>query len=242
MQMGTYTADYDPRFAPGGPSMPRLLGPKGIKTAQGEDAWKMYSVSEYVNTYPDRDIPYLICISGTGKDSGHTSEFGWQDDPRGWAGLLKARQTFVASWSDNPPVTKYFKDLRWDVSMPAFANCSLDDNPGNGDPADGDFYGCINGWLLWGDKDLADEKDRWEMSVWIIPECPEDACTVDVTPRHCANFKPKPGEKFTWTNTSLADNKVVQNGTVTADKWGLVTIPALQVGKGKNRIKIVIAQ
>ncbi len=28
-----------------------------------------------------RDIPFLICISGAGKDRGHTSEFGWQDDP-----------------------------------------------------------------------------------------------------------------------------------------------------------------
>ncbi|KKK71384.1 hypothetical protein LCGC14_2914450, partial [marine sediment metagenome] len=98
MQMGSYTAGYDLRWAPGGPSMPRVLGPVGIKTTAGEDAWKMYSVGEYVNTYPDRDIPFLVCVSGTGKESGHTSEFGWQDDPRGWRGLIQGRQPFVASW------------------------------------------------------------------------------------------------------------------------------------------------
>jgi hypothetical protein len=240
MSFGTYTAGYDLRFAPGGPSMPRILGPQGIQTAAGEDAWKMYSVAEYVNTYVARDIPFLLCISGTGKDGGHTSEFGWQDDPRGWRGLLRARQPFVAAWSLGPPpeLTQAFDRMRWDVTLPAFSNGSLDDNPGNGCPADGDYYGCINGWLLWDDANAVDENDRWEMTVWLIPSCPEESCTVDVTPRHCRSFKPKPGERLQWTNTSAADGKPVASGTVTADKWGLVTVPAATVTKARNRIRI----
>ena len=242
MSMGTYTAGYDLRFAPGGPSMPVVLGARGVMTTKGEDAWKMYSVSEYVNTYPDRDIPFLVCISATGKDSGHTSEFGWQDDPRGWAGLLKARQPFVASWSLGPPgeLSRAFGRMRWDVTLPAFSNCSLDNNPGNGDPTDGDYYGCINGWLLWGDQDSVDEKSRWEMTTWVISSCPDDECTVDLTPRHCRNFKPRRGQTLKWTNTALADNNVVQSGEVTADEWGLVTLERLEVSKGKNRIVIAV--
>ena len=240
MSFGTYTAGYDLRWAPGGPSMPSVLGPKGIKTAAGEDAWRMYSVAEYVNDHPDRDIPFLLCISGTGKDGGHTSEFGWQDDPRGWAGLLKARQPFVAAWSLGPPreLGEALERMRWDTTLPAFSHCSLDDNPGNGDPADGDYYGCINGWLLWSDQDQADERGRWQMTVWLIASCPEGACTVDLTPRHCRNFTPRKGEAFKWTNTALADGKVVQSGTVKADEWGLVTLRGLQVTKGRNRIAI----
>ncbi|MBM4042913.1 MAG: hypothetical protein FJ290_30860 [Planctomycetes bacterium] len=241
MSFGSYTAGYDIRFAPGGPSMPSVLGPQGIKTTTGEDAWKMYSVAEYVNTYPDRDIPFLLCISATGKDSGHTSEFGWQDDPRGWRGLLRARQPFVATWSLGPPheLTQAFNEMRWDTTLPAFSNCSLDDNPGNGDPADGDYYGGINAWLLWGDKDPVDEKDRWEMTVWLISSCPESACTVDITPRHCKSFKPKPGQTLKWTNTSLADKREVQSGTTEADKHGLVTLKAIQLTKGKSRIGVL---
>jgi len=240
MSFGSYTAGYDLRWAPGGPMMPRVLGPKGIRTTSGEDAWAMYSVAEYVNTYPGRDIPFLLCISGTGKDGGHTSEFGWQDDPRGWRGLLRARQPFVASWSLHPPreLMQAYNQMRWDVSIPAFSNCSLDNNPGNGCPADGDYYGCINGWLLWGDKDLTDGKERWEMTVWVISSCPEDSCTVDITPRHCKNFKPRSGQKFKWTNTSVSDRKVVQQGETTADEWGLVTLEKVIVGKGKNRVRI----
>jgi hypothetical protein len=99
MSFGTYTTAYDYRWAPGGPSMPGILGPKGIKDVGGEDAWSTWSVGWYVNRYPERDIPFLILQSNVGKDSGHTSEFGWQDDPRGWAELNKGRATYVASWS-----------------------------------------------------------------------------------------------------------------------------------------------
>ncbi|MGB2822977.1 MAG: hypothetical protein WBF17_18485, partial [Phycisphaerae bacterium] len=240
MSFGSYTAGYDLRIAPGGPSMPRILGPQGIRTTRGEDAWNMYSVAEYLAANPGRDIPFLVCISGTGKDGGHTSEFGWQDDPRGWRGLLAARQPFVASWSVHPPreLSEAFNRMRWDTSMPAFGNCSLDNNPGNGCPADGDFYGCVNGWLLWDDKNQADEKDRWEMTVWVISSCPEDSCTVDVTPRHCRSFRPKPGATLKWTNTSLADGKTIAAGTITADEWGLVTLKNVRVTKGRNRLRI----
>ncbi|MHC4718715.1 MAG: hypothetical protein ACYS5V_17255, partial [Planctomycetota bacterium] len=192
MWFGSYTAGYDLRWAPGGPSMPGVLGPKGIKTTSGEDAWKMYSVGEYVSAYPDRDIPFLVCNSGTGKDSGHTSEFGWQDDPRGWRGLIEGRQPFVASWSCGLPreLGAAFAKMRWDVSIPAFGNCSLDNNPGNGDPADGDYYGCINGWLLWSDAEQTDQQDKWEMLVWVLQSAPADECTVDITPRHCKARRP----------------------------------------------------
>jgi hypothetical protein len=91
--------------------------------------------------------------------------------------------------------------MRWDLTIPAFSGCSLDNNPGSGDPADGDYYGCINGWLLWGDKDPVDEKGKWEMTVWVISSCPEASCTVGITPRPCKEFTPAKGQKFKWTNT-----------------------------------------
>ncbi len=65
-----------------------------------------------------------------------------------------------AAWSLGVPreVSAAFAKMRWDVSIPAFSNCSLDNNPGNGE--------------------------------------------------------------------------------VTADKWGLVTVKAVKVNKGRNRIVI----
>ena len=237
MSFGSYTATYDYRWAPGSPAH---LGPEGIKTVDGEDAWEMYSVGGYVLKYPGRDVPFLICISGTGKDGGHTSEFGWQDDPRGWRALLQARQPFAAAWSGNSNHYAAFREfgrMQWEGTLPAFSNCSLDNNPGNGDPADGDYYGQINGWLLWEDQGQVDEPGRWEMSVYLAGECPRDGCTVDVTPRHCRRFKPKPGERFAWTNTT-ADGQRVASGEVMADQWGLVTIQSLAVTKARHRVVI----
>ena len=118
-------------------------------------------------------------------------------------------------------------------------DCSLDSNPGNGDPDDGDPWGQLNGTLLWNSEDSIDENNRWEMSVYLANDTPDDMCRVDLTPRHCRKFKPKPGNKFKWSITSLDGKEILQNGVVTADQWGLVTLPAIQVTRGKTRIKIV---
>ena len=40
-------------------------------------------------------------------------------------------------------------DLRTDQSQPAFTGCSLDDDSGDGDPADGDAEGQSNLYLFW---------------------------------------------------------------------------------------------
>ena len=76
------------------------------------------------------------------------------------------------------------------------------------------------------------------MTVTLSPQAPRDSCTVDITPRRCQKFKHRPGAKFTWTNTSLADGKVIQTQTTVADQWGLVTLEKVVVAKGKNRLHI----
>jgi hypothetical protein len=137
-----------------------------------------------------------------------------------------------------PEIAAALPRMKLESAMPAFSNCSLDNNPGNGDPADGDFVGQINGYLLWDDGDCADQPHRWEMTVWVVKGCPDDRCTVDVTPRHCKAFKPKPAERFKWTNTSIAENNTIDSGDVAADKFGLVTLPQVTVTKGRNRLAI----
>jgi hypothetical protein len=136
-------------------------------------------------------------------------------------------------------------------SLPAFGDCSLDDNPGDGasEPgsagADGDPSGNINGYLFWDTETIVDEADRWEMTIWLHEgdrhgrgKAPAETCTVRLTPRRCQKFSARPGQQFKWVNTSVGDSKEVQSGTAAADKWGLVTIEKLVVTKGKNRIRI----
>jgi hypothetical protein len=237
-----YTDTYDLFFAPGGSGLESQLGPRGIRTVDGEDAWDIASIARYVRRHPERDVPFLICCSSTGKDSGHTLEFGWQDEPRGWAALRDARQPFVAWWSLGcgfpAELTAGLNAMKWDGTVPAFSNGSLDNNPGNGDPLDGDYNGAVNGWLLWEEPGCVDEDGRWEMTVYLVPSCMRDECAVDITPRHCRNFKPQKGQKFRWTNTRLSDKKETQSGVVEADAYNRVTVPRAVVTRSKNRIVI----
>ena len=267
LSFGAYTESYDFQWAPQSGALAQHLGPRNVAlTVDGEPAWEQYNLAWYLDRYPERDIPFLYCISATGKDSGHTSEFGWQDDPRGWAALNAARQNFIAYWGGGRleamgalPKMPFGRG-----SIPAFSDCSLNNNPGSGDPYDGDPMGQINGWLLWDPADVVDQAGRWEMTVYLTKDAPVEACTVSVTPRWCKAFKPKAGESFRWSNTSAGDPKrdvprlgtpatsqgaptamdrgwgpqPAGSGQVTADQHGLVTLPQVTVTKGKNRLSI----
>jgi hypothetical protein len=116
-----------------------------------------------------------------------------------------------------PPGTFSLKE-----SCPAFSNSSIDDNPGNGDPRDGDMKGGINLGFDW--KDVLDEPGRW--SAKISNALCKTQMTVDVTPRRCQKFKPEPGEKFKWTSSTGGA------GEVTVDKWGLVTVEKVKINPG----------
>ena len=85
-------------------------------------------------------------------------------------------------------------DIRIDQSLPAFTKCSLDGNPGNGDPNDGDKEGAVNYYLYWETKDIVDEAVAWETTVGLIDKAPKDGCTVDLTPRRLQKFEVKAGE------------------------------------------------
>jgi len=240
MWMAPYAVDYNQKWNPGMGSLAGRLGPADIaKTVDGHKAWDVFDIAWYLRQDPGKDIPYWV-HDVSGKEVGHNVEYGWQDDAKGLRALQDTRQPHVARWGGHVSreITNGLRKMSWTKSVPAFTNCSLDANPGNGDPADGDPWGQINGYLFWEFETIVDEKDRWEMTVYLTADCPDKACTVDLTPRHCRKFKTKAGQKFTWANTSVAEKKTLGSGTVQADKWGLVTLKDLAVTKGRNRIVI----
>jgi hypothetical protein len=201
----------------------------------------MYDLTKYLLGSPDRDIPFLGCMFNQPKDGNHGAEYGWQDDPKGLAALRDARQPYSATWGGARlprEVSQTYLTMRWDTTIPAFSNCSLDNNPGTGDPDAGEPWGQINTYLLWDPETAVDDPGRWEMTVRLVGESPEERCLVDITPRHCEKFKPKSGQAFAWENKDLASGKVIGSGKAAADKWGLVTLKQVTVTKGKNRIVI----
>ena len=95
---------------------------------------------------------------------------------------------------------------------------------GPGDPKLGAPVGGINLGFDW--SDVRDEPGRW--SIALGNELAKDRMTVDVTPRRCQAFRPKPGESFRWTDSAGGA------GTVTADDWGLVTVPQMAILPGRK--------
>ncbi|KPK84763.1 MAG: hypothetical protein AMJ81_04830 [Phycisphaerae bacterium SM23_33] len=238
---GPYEVDYDQKWNPAYGSLFGRLGPPELsRTVDGHRAWDVFNIAWYLAQDPGKDIPFWVHDVG-GKESGHAVEYGWQDDARGLAALREARQPHVAHWGGgviSREIRDGLQNMSWTGSVPALSNCSLDASPGNGDPADGDPWGQINGFLFWDSQTVLDEKDRWAMTVYLTRDCFGDSCSVDLTPRHCRQLKPKPGQKFKWTNTSLETGEVVQSGDAAADKWGLVTLRQVIVTKGRNRFVI----
>jgi len=226
--------------------------PKGSKNWAGVDHWEWMNVAKYVRENPTKELPYYVSFPYGSSHVGDIGPWAW---PELYRALHDTKRAFCARWGScwagSPPAAAMAGRIKMHQSLPAFGRCSLDDNPGDGasDPgragSDGDPDGNINGYLFWETDDIVDEPGRWEMTVYLYDgdkhgrgRAPQDTCTVDLTPRRCQKFRAKPGQKFTWSNTSLADGRVVQSGTATADQWGLVTIEGLIVTKGKNRVRI----
>jgi hypothetical protein len=240
--IGPFSMNFDNKWNPHSGSMARLLGPPDTaRTVDGHRAWDIFNIRWYLAQDPGRDIPYMACFFTQPKDGNHGAEYGWQDDPKGLSALQQSRQPHCAQWGGarvSSELSKLLGGMRWDRSLPGFSRCSLDQNPGNGDPDDGDPWGQINGWLLWDYGSVVDKADEWSAVVYLAPSAPFDRCTVDITPRRCEAFKPKPGAKFAWTNTADAEQKAAPSGEVEADRWGRVTLRDVTVTKGKHRMEI----
>jgi hypothetical protein len=144
-------------------------------------------------------------------------------------------------------VNKYYGPEKFarNQSYPAFGTSSIDDDLGSGVRVekevggkktmvlkDGALTGGVNLGFIW--SDVVDEPDRW--SVKLANDLATDDMAVDVTPRRCQKFKPKPGAAFSWTNSAGGA------GQVAADQWGLVTIPKVLIKPGATTVLTLFAR
>ncbi|KPK82817.1 MAG: hypothetical protein AMJ81_09145, partial [Phycisphaerae bacterium SM23_33] len=231
-----------------------IWGPPGMYRDRPahENPFVVSNVTDWVLAHPEKELPYCYVHAGGGA---HYTEMGWPPFPRFLWAMMKTKRAFVFSTCRSPvadAITAGRLSFRLDQSLPAFANCSLDDNVGEGDLRSGKGWNRsqINGYLLWDPLTITDQPDRWEITVWVDASAFPDDCTVDLTPRRCRNFKAKPGRKFTWTSTVLPEDKAgglaasragggtAHSGGATADEHGLVTLKTLKITKARHRITI----
>jgi len=125
---------------------------------------------------------------------------------------------------------------------------------------DGAPRGTRNGHFAWSNKnqnfdtertgdDIVDAENQWAICLRLhdnrISEFNEDTATVDVTPRRCQHFCPRPGENVHWINldysTPDAPRKIAE-GHVETDKHGLVTVRGFAIGRGGWGNRLVLTR
>jgi len=201
-----------------------------------ENPYWRSNFTRYVLADPARETPFFIMYPIR---SAHLTEMGWPPFPRFWRAMMETKRPFVVQWQ-----AKHRPVFRRDRSVPAFGNCTLDDMPGNGDLRNGQTFDTqLNGFLSWDGQTIVDEPDRWEMTVILDDGAPLPECRVDLTPRKCRKFRPKPGEEFRWTCTPIPAaggqaGKPLGSGKLVADQWGLATIRQMRLLKGRHRVVI----
>jgi hypothetical protein len=220
-----------------------------------ENPWWRQDYGRWILEDPRRETPFFSIHLGWGA---HFTEMGWPPFPRFLRGMIDTKRPFIYRWQvrDGLPV------IRKNQSVPAFGNCSLDDNIGNGDLNNGRPLGegQLNGFLNWDSETIVDEPGRWEMTVMLDASAPLGECTVDLTPRKVQRFKAQPSQRFRWTCTflppladdqkpdgaspqdelaaRLAKGRRLGSGTVTANQYGLVTIEQMHMLVGSQRVVI----
>lgn len=245
-------------------SYERVYGDKswGIEFEDGSDVFEYYKDAAYLRKYPAKDVGFITWSNGK-NDGG----IGWPQAVEFYRAMQETRRPHIFVWGlsgHGQRATMPMEggqrvmpiDIRLGQSLPAFTNCSLDDDPGKAvklgrpievtkgkeshkDPYDGDHAGQVNLYLYWETEDIVDTAEKWEITVGLAANAPEDRCTVDITPRRLQNFDPKPGKAYKWSNSVDGDpDWPGQEGKTVADKWGLVTIRGIIVGKKGNRIVV----
>jgi len=218
--------------------------PKGSRNFLGVDQWEYMNLPRWIRRNPTVELPYWLCWPVYGAYPSHTiGDFGFMPWPEMIHAMAATKRAFAATWSTNGPgpagpLRELAGRLRRDRSLPAFGNCSLDTSPGDGDHADADKSGGINLYQVWEPQTIVDEPARWEITLFLRPDCPRAKCTTDVTPRRCQKFKPALGRQFQWTLTGVQDKEPIATGTAAADKLGLLTVKTIEITKSKRRLVI----
>lgn len=235
--------------------------PAGVKVEETSPggAWDYQDYAKWSLDHMGQETAYLILDNASNDGS-----VVWEPVPDFVAALEKSKRPFAAFWNPRGHSNRFGSTkndamggykIPLNQSLVAFANASNNDDITKGGS------GSVNGRLEWcapgndfdkasKDDDLVDTAEMWATNLRALPRKagePAADATVDVTPRRCQQFKPKAGAKIDWEvidfSTGSAGEKL-GSGTVTADKYGLVTVEKVKVpGKGMgSRLSLKVSK
>lgn len=108
-------------------------------------------------------------------------------------------------------------------SYPAFSDCSINQDWGNGSPSSGAPYGAWNGYLDWDDNSIIDQPGTYSIRCFVKDMYASgvllqqyDSCTTDLTLRRLQSFHPQAGQLIDWW-VKGANGQILNSGTLMCD-------------------------
>lgn len=234
----SYRVDGDRQFGAVG---------SGLLSNSGLPFYDQMNGNWMISTFMEKDYPLIYSINGKNDtvvgwtektvyyqtlNTSHIGGYYFWDRRKHGGGSL-------ATWSD-----ENFNLLRYrnNRSFPAFANCSVNEDYGNGSAVSGADYGSVNGFLDWKDN-IVDEISLWQAEIFLRDlkklngslESAPTSCTVDVTPRRLQQFALATGDEVSWSVEH--NSNVIQSGSLLY-QGGIITIPDVIVFQDTVRFSL----
>ncbi len=210
----------------------------------GTPAFDYYNDIWYLKKHRDKGLGLIIYSNGKNDD-----KVGWEQAVNFTKTLQETKQPHIFWWGQEGhqqpsklPVNlsrdQMLLNLKVKQSLPAFTNCSLDDDYGDGDPLVGDKVGQVNGYLTWNPDTIVDETDRWQIELKLIKDAPRRSCTVDITARKLQKFKLVAGQELKYSIVRQSDQAVIGKGKIIVDNDGLFTIKSVIISKEPCKLSV----
>ena len=218
-----------------------------LPTNTGINTFDLFNGGWLCHTFNDKNYPLIYSINGK-----YDTILGWTEktiyydsinaNHLGGYYLWDGRNhgTLNATWADdNFDLFRYCRNL----SYPAFAHCSTNEDYGDGHAGDGASFGSINGFLEW-DPNVYEDTANWKATIFMknlrevdsIEYIAPETCTVDVTPRRKQHFFPVTGDSLAWYNWH--HGQLIQSGSMIYDS-GIIVIPQVMVYKDTIELELV---
>ncbi len=160
----------------------------------------------------------------------------WDSSTHGFGGIREWSVEFAHRFLAYP-------QYRADRSYPAITDCSIDDDPGDGDPEQADSVGTIGGYVTWLPGSVIDEERHYEVAMGLVTQdsaivLPADTAHATVTLRRLQRFTVIPDTFYRFTNIDTTTGIVVQEGIVKPDSSGLLSVEGVYLTVNGHRLNL----
>nr|MBA2406661.1 T9SS type A sorting domain-containing protein [Chitinophagales bacterium] len=214
--------------------------------------WYLLDMRHMYIANSNRGIPYIGGVHGK-----QDFTIGWVQSKFWYDSVNVSKQGGAWYWDqrnhDNDgakfldtEVTPEYERFTLARSFPAFSNCSINQNPGNGANNSGDAWGAINGYLDWNDASIIDNNFNYSITCFVkdlyaggVPAPSQyDSCTTSITLRRVQHFTPTIGQTVYWT-VKNNNGITVQQGTTTYT-GAPITLNGIKIYRSSSTITMTI--